>query len=210
MVFATPDRAFSAMRDLLDKSRGSKGSAELRGQNVPLPFVSLSEAGWEEYDGSRDTFGVIRKMWQTPDEKVAINVDWPTPVNIPYQLDFWCENERQMRQFRRQIWKLFKLNIAYVFVDFESPRWLGFEEPIDPGLRLLGNRKVALNISSWTDASNLEPGEGKRDIRGNLSMVLTAWLPRDFERVPICHSIKTELVEISSQTVLSSTEVTSE
>ncbi len=210
IVFATPDRAFSEMRDLLTllgPSRGSEGTATLRGQNVPLPFLSLSEAGFDEYDGSRDNFGVIRKMWQTPDEKVAINVDWPTPVTLPYQLDFWCENLRQMRQFRSQIRKLFKMQVAYVFVDFTSPRWLGFDEPIDPALRLLGDRKVALNISSWTDASNLEPAEGKRQIRGNLSMTLNAWLPRDFVRVPICHSIAVELREITSNELIGTSTV---
>ena len=69
---------------------------------------------------------------------------------------------------------------------------------------LLGNRKVALNITSWTDASNLEPGDEKRQIRGNLSMTVRAWLPRDFVRVPILHTIQTEILDISTQAALSS------
>lgn len=195
VIFSTPDRAFGDMRKLLDRSRGDEGTAKLRDGHIPLPFVSLSESGLEEYDGSRDNMGQIRGMFVNKELTRGVNVDWPTPVNLPYQLDFWCETRNQLRHFIESVRRLFKLEVTYLDVDFLSPRWtIDEDDVVPPEVRMLGKRQVALNKSAWTDASNLEPGEGFREIRASLAMVLNAWMARGFTEVPLVREIRTELV----------------
>lgn len=194
IIFSTPDRAFASMRKLLTAARGDTEAAEARDGNIPLPFVSLSESGLEEYDGKRDNMGQIRAMWVTPDLTRGVNVDWPTPVNLPYQLDFWCETRNQLRHFMELVRRLFKLEVTYVDVDFLSPRWTQVLDEVPRETRLLGRRQVALNKSQWTDASNLEPGDNLREIRASLAMVMTAWMARGFTEVPLAREIRTEVV----------------
>lgn len=182
------------MRTLLSVSRGKEGTAEKRGENIPLPFVSLSEAGLEEYDGSRDNYGVIRGHCVDQELRTGVNVDWPTPVNLPYQLDFWCETRGQLRHFIDSVRRLFKLQLTYVDVDFQSPRWSMDGDVIPPEVLMLGKRQVALNTTGWTDASNLEPGEGRREIRASLAMSLRAWMARGYTEVPLVREIRTEIV----------------
>jgi hypothetical protein len=196
IVFATPDRAFSEMRILLNRSRGDTGIALTKDQNIPLPFLSLSEAGLEEYDGTRDNAGTIRGYCVDEGLTKGLNVDFPTPVNLPFNLEFWCESKNQLRNFMRQIRRLFKLEVTYVEIDFTSSRWEFEGEPVPPEVILLGNRQVALKKSTWTDASNLEPGESKREIRASLALVLTAWMARGFTEVPLAREIRTELVSL--------------
>jgi hypothetical protein len=197
IIFATPDRAFSEMRALLDASQGTEGTAEVRDQNIPLPFLSLGEAGMEEYDGSRDNAAQIRGMYVNQELTRGVNVDWPTPVNLPYNLEFWCESRNQLRQFVRQIRRLFKLEVTYLDIDFTSPHWEFEGNPVPPEVLLLGKRQVALNKSTWTDASNLDPGEGKREIRASLALVLNAWMARGFTEVPLVREIRAEIVSLA-------------
>jgi hypothetical protein len=196
IVFATPDRAFSEMRALLSMSSGDEGTAELRDQNIPLPFVSLGEAGLEEYDGSRDNAGQIRGMYVNQELTKGVNVDWPTPENLPYNLEFWCESKNQLRHFMRQIRRLFKLEVTYLDIDFTSEHWEFEGDPVPPEVRMLGKRQVALNKSAWTDASNLDPGEKKREIRASLALVLNAWMARGFTEVSLVREIRTEIVSL--------------
>lgn len=200
VIWATPQRAFAEMERILVQGQGTKDAAERRGQQIPLPFISLSEAGLEEYDGSRDSYASIRGMFRKEGGRTALNVDWPTPENLPYQLDFWCETINQRRQFVRQIRKLFKLQIAYVLVDFTDPSLYGGVNEIDPESFLLGQRKVALNLSSWTDASNLEPGQTeKREIRFTLGMNMRAWMARSHEEVPVAQEIVTSFETFNNE-----------
>lgn len=183
------------MRTLLSAQRGTEEAAELRDQNIPLPFASLGEAGLEEYDGTRDNAGQIRGMYVDQELRNGVNVDWPTPVNLPYQLDFWCETRRQLRHFIDTIRRLFKLQVTYVDVDFQSPVWSrsGFELP--PEVLMLGKRQVALKVSTWTDASNLETEGERRKVRASVAMSLSAWMARGYTEVPLVREVR---VEVSS------------
>jgi hypothetical protein len=204
IVFATPDRAFADMRTLLDASRGTDGTAALRGQNIPLPFCSLSESGLEEYDGRRDNAGAIRAAYVNPQLTRGVTMDWPTPVNINYQLDFWCETLNQRRQFQDFVRRLFKLKVTYLEIDFASPRWaVNDTDAIPTEVKLLGRRQVALNMSTWTDASNLEPGDGNREIRASLAMTLNAWMARGYVEVPLVRSFTTEIRMLPDETLIS-------
>lgn len=181
------------MRTLLDASRGDDGTATRRDENIPLPFASLSEAGLEEYDGSRDNAGVIRGMYVDRELRKGVNVDWPTPVDLPYQLDVWCETRGQLRSIIRQVRRLFKLQLTYVEFNFQSPRWIEDGLEVPPEVLMLGRRQVALNTTGWTDASKLETQEERREIRASLSMVLKAWMARGYTEVPLVREIRTEI-----------------
>ncbi len=186
----------------MDESRGTGDVAKTRDGNVPLPFASLSEAGMEEYEGERDNAGVIRAAYVTPDLKYGYNVDWPTPVKLPYQLDLWCKTQHQAWYFRDLIRRLFKLQVTYVEVDFTSPLWTMLLEEVPDEVRFLGKRQVAMKSSSWTDASNLEPGDGFKDVRITLSLEVTAWMARGYTKVPLARRIVTQLRELDNGSLL--------
>jgi len=189
------------MRVILDASRGNTGNATKRGGNIPLPMASVS-AGTEEYDGSRDSIAVIRAMYVNQDITSGVNVDWPTPVNIPYRLDLWCETQAQMWHFQDLIRNLFKLQTTYVDIDFTSPKWKMDEDDIPTKVKLLGHRQVALIFRDMTDASNLESGADRRSLRISIGCTLTAWMPRGYTEVPLVRSISVQILELENEVLL--------
>jgi hypothetical protein len=201
VIVSTPSRAFADMRTLLEIQRGSDGTAQLRGQNIPLPFASLHE-GIEEYDGSRDNAGQIRGMYVDQELRRGVNVDWPTPVNLPFQLDIWCETQKQARTLRDLIRDYFKFQVAYLTVDFSSPQWAEDGDEIPLNVSLLGKRRVALKLTGWTDTSNLESDSGDKTVRSTLSMVMAAWMARGFTEVPLVREIRTDVVLASDGSVV--------
>lgn len=204
VIMSTPDRAFGTMSYLLSKARGDKDSALKRDQNIPLPFAALSMPSPEEYDGTRDNAGVIRAMYVNEELTESVNVDWPTPVKLNFQLDIWCETLRQQRHFYDEVRRYFKFQRTYIDIDFNSGEWEledGAEMPME--VKLLGKRQIPMKINNWTDASNLEPGDGNREIRMNLSMSLDAWMARGYTMVPLVRSFELELYDYTDNTLLS-------
>lgn len=204
LIFSTPQRAFADMEQLLDRSRGDSGTALNRDGNIPLPFCSMSLTGIEEYDGSRDNAGVIRGMYVKSDLSEGINVDWPTPVKLPYQIDFWCETQNQKFHFVDQVRRLFKLLVTYIEIDFASPFWDLQLERVPDETKVLGRRQVAINNSGWSDTSNLEPGDQLREIRATFSFEVNAWMARGFSVVPLARRIVTHIQENTDGEVLCS------
>lgn len=202
LVFASPERAFSEMETILDRSRGTGVVSQMRGGNIPLPFCSLSEVGSGEYDGTRDHAGTMRAAFVTSDLEFGYNVDWPTPIKLTYQLDFWCKTQNQSWFFRDLVRRFFKLQVSYVEIDFNSPVWTTQLKEVPDEVRFLGSRRIPIKVLSWANSSNLEPADGFRDIRVSFSYTADAWMARGYTKVPLVHTIRTELRELGSDALL--------
>lgn len=202
VVFASPDRAFSEMNSILDRSRGTGEISMMRGGTPPLPMVSISEAMPSEYDATRDNAGTMRAAYVTPDLNYGYSMDWPTPEKITYQVDFWAKTNHEMWYFRDQVRRWFKLGVTYFEIDFNDPIWTTQFEEIPNEVRFLGKRVIPMKQISWTNTSNLEPAEGFKDIRFSLTYSIDAWMARGYTKVPLVHTFTTEVREVSSDTLL--------
>lgn len=187
-VFAAPERAFGQLAKVLNKrKRGVKGSAYTQ-KTIPLPFMSLSRLTDRQDFERRWHKGRIRKLQaldgsgarmpvpkfelpgDTVEETVASGFNaweqqrFPSPVIIPYQLDAWAKELRDLDLiYKHIVTSMTSGDLAYLEVKHPAPwNWL-----------LRGFRWTGM-----TNNSDLEvPGDGsERALRYTFTFEVEAWI----------------------------------
>jgi len=160
-VFATPDRAFATLKDLLKKKYGDR-SEKVR--LMPYPVASIARVGHaldqERFLPQSRTY---RGRVYSADQKVSYNAPYPLPWDMTYQIDFWAKNRDTMNAFGLFV-QTESTPLGRLMVDF-SPVWLPWGEKI-----------VTFDLREITDNSQLEPDEEDRVLRLSATMVLHGWV----------------------------------
>jgi len=210
-VFAAPERAFGQLAKVLNKR--NVANQTYTEKTVPLPFMSLSrlqdrgdlERRWHQ--------GRIRKLQAVnssgmrlplplgtlpsgTDEEISAQVDgwegalFPTPVIIPYQLDAWARNLRDLDLIYKQVLGAMDLgDMAYLTIKHPEP-WGYMYRPI-----------------RWTGISNnsdLEvPGDGsERSLRYTLTFEIEAYIMKPTEIVKAVKSAQVAVSELDTDELL--------
>lgn len=210
-VFAAPERAFGQLSKVLNK-RNVNGT-QYTEKTVPLPFMSLTRLQDRGDLERRWHKGRIRKL-QAVDrngERLPLSLgeaptgtdaeisaklngwegtDFPTPVIIPYQLDAWARNLRDLDLIYKQVLGGMSLgDLAYAIVKHPEP-WGYMYRPF-----------------RWTGISNnsdLEvPGDGsERSLRYTLTFEFEAYIMKPTSTVKAVKSLQLETRELETDELL--------
>lgn len=200
-VFAAPERAFGQLVKVLNK-RNVSGSRYTQA-TIPYPFMSLSrltdrmdvERRWHkgriaklqavDKNGQRLPLPLGTKPSGT-DAEVSAQMngwegsDFPTPVIIPYQLDAWARNLRDLDLVYKQLLGGLSLgDLDYLKVKHPEP-W---------GVRYQGFR-----LSGMTNNSDLEvPGDGsERTLRYTFTFEVEAYIMKPTDIVKAVKSAQVD------------------
>lgn len=162
LVFATPDRAWSTMRQKFAKN--VETDREFR---VPLPFLSLQQIGDAQYDPRRYLYHKIRYRrvaMDTDDFKTCLSHSHPLPFTFQYSAELWVKTRYEARvacaQFA-QLWH--EGGMLYRKVDHGYP---------------MGVKYVPWFLDSGpTDNTNLEAADQERSLRWTFTVRVEGWLP---------------------------------
>lgn len=175
VVFATPDRAFSAM-NLLLKTRGYT-TTDLTPKSIPLPFISVTSNSIQ-FDPSRFHGPVTMEIGKSDDNRSVYTTKFPIPYDIGYRVEFWAKNEDTLN--------IFKLWMATGYS-------VGFENFIDVDLSNIWpfwkRRIVAVRNDGMRFSGNYEPEEGHRVLRAVADMSVNAWIISDIKETKSVHKI---------------------
>lgn len=157
LMVGTPDRAFAEYHTPTRLAPDGR---------PPLPRAAITIEDPEE-DPERFNPNTIRKLGWTSDGQGLKRANYPTPVRLPYTLNFWSEYKREMNLYMQQILQLFRFQYIYIPVDIDSIA----PEP------LFGTKDIGIFIdSAINNTGDLEPGNKERIMRRTVNIHMKAWL----------------------------------
>lgn len=180
-VLATPKRAFSSMENVLvrkgwlDPTNPGSGSGTTETtrksyQRVPLPFCSIAVSA-PQPDPLRDSVARFRGMNASITNLTSQQHEYPIPINISMQLDFWVK--KKFTEIYIREWILSNLNRRGTFFN----EFFLTVTPLDhENNAVWGNKLIPVIIDSIDDASDLEPSDSDRLLRTVVNITLKAWL----------------------------------
>jgi len=181
LVFATPDRAFAEMADLL--KRQDKNYAANSHSKVPLPFASLARTG-EQFDVSRWNAAELRLLKLVLDaDDLPAPIDvydpkagdtrfralHPLPWKFTYQIDVWSRNIMTSNLIQQWMMMSGAQHATYFYriADFT------------PVHKVYGQKWIRVEIDRYSDSSELEPGDNRqRMVRFTVNLTVDAWIWR--------------------------------
>lgn len=175
-VMASPQRAFSAMRDVLVTQNKLPEDATL--DMIPLPFISIQRGSpalnlkyW-----SRANMRNLR--FTDSSKKYTQQAHFPQPFLLPYTIEVWSKLVQSDAELFDRLMLTFASSMAYMMVTHKEP-W--------------GDRFTAIHLDSIDNNSKLEGGElDEREIRHTFNVTVEAWLFFDPEEVPTAHKFITQ------------------
>jgi len=176
-VMASPQRAFSTMRNVLIKQGKLTKDATL--DMVPLPFISIQRGDpslnlkyW-----SRAKFRNMR--FTDSSKKFTETAHFPQPFHLPYSIEVWSKYVQSDAELFERFMLTFASSYAYMLVKHREP-W--------------GHRFTGIHLDSITNNSKLEGGDlDEREIRHTFRATVEAWLFFDPEEVPTAHKFINQL-----------------
>lgn len=177
-VITTPERAFAEMQNLL-VAKGwmdeSLKSDDFR--NVPLPFASIYRMGPIPRMNQMMVPGRFKRLYRDH-EGNWMGADYPTPYDIPYDIQFWC----MKRYTEVHIWEWLTSRAGrrgaggsefYLHVDHE--KWPHENHPNK--VCIYGTQLHSVHFDALTDITDLEPMEmAPRYVRFSLLLTVRAWM----------------------------------
>lgn len=177
--WATPQRAFATMENLLvrkglielgtpPEDESTKAGNLLNGK-IPSPFASIT-FGDPVPDPARSFppafWFLFSDDFQTYEKHYA-----PRPYNIPYSIDFWFKKVYTKQHILEWILPQFgmpggALNEMFLTITFAAGQ---------PGSGW-GTKLIPITLDAIVDNSDLEPGEGDRNLRITATFTAKAWL----------------------------------
>jgi hypothetical protein len=196
MVFATPERAFGQMAQFLSK----RFDRHYDRKSIPLPFNSIQrlDATFDVPDRWRlarvrhaqalaQNDEPVGEKHEYPDDKCVIfswrGYAWPTPTRLPYQLDVWGRNLRDLDLITQQVILLF---------DFGDETWLRVKHPEPFGWRI-----CPVTLERVSNNSQLEVQDGEqRSLRRTIAFRIDGWIPKPATDVKSVRRVDVEFEEM--------------
>jgi len=184
-VMASPQRAFSTMREVLNAKRPEpEGGIDL----IPLPFISFSRGSLQS-DLRIWSRSKMRDMGFTDEsKKYACQFTHPQSFKIPYTIEIWSKYKQTDAMLMDLVLRQFRSNYAY-----------GMARHFDPW----GEKVVPIHYDGLDDNSELEGGtDTEVTTRHTLNVTIDALLLFGTEEVPAVHTITVTYCEGTDEMAL--------
>jgi len=196
VVFATPERAFGQMAKTLAKRWGRQVDVK----SIPLPFISMQrlDANFDVPERWRharmrkaQALGIngerVAPRYTWPENHCDIfaweGFEWPTPTQLPYQIDVWARNLFDLDLISQQVIRAFNMG---------DEVWLGVKHE-DP----FGWRIVPVTLTQMSNNSQLEAQDGEeRQLRRTIGIRMDGWVPRLSTTVKAVRRIDIQIADI--------------
>lgn len=196
IVFAGPDRAHQEIRRIMaEREKREPGIAITEQANedrpVPVPFVSLYITP-PKFDAPRfnpHRF-VIDKDIKSGTAKVVRHMH---PVQATVQADLWCGSaggDLIAMSLEPQIELAFFGGHRSLPLDWADKRWFKPPFNVSEHVAWMGKSAVVLYTEGWEDTSDLETGEGPKEVRRTWRGRLDAYVPFRPEEARIVRSVE--------------------
>lgn len=208
IVFAGPDRAHQEMRRIMaERERSHDGISQTEQANedraVPVPFMSLLIAP-PKYDPVRfnpHRF-VIERNITTGTAKVA---RYMHPTTSDVQVDLWCGSagaDLIAMSLEPQIELEFFGGKRALHLDWSDKRWYRPPFNVSEHAKWLGKTSVVLYSQGWEDTSDLETGDGPKEVRRTWRGRLDAYVPFRPEEARIVRTVPLQIIAPDTGEVL--------
>jgi hypothetical protein len=208
IVFAGPDRAHQEMRRIMaerEQQRAGISQTEQANEDrpVPVPFMSLHITS-PKFDPPRfnpHRF-VIERNITTGTAKVARHM---RPTTSDVQVDLWCGSaggDLMAMSIEPQIELSFYADHRALHIDWSDPRWYRPPFNISEHVKWLGRTSVVLYTQGWEDTSDLETGDGPKEVRRTWRGRLDAYVPFRPEESRIVRTVPLEIIEPDTGEIL--------
>lgn len=175
VVFSSPMRAFSTLRTQLSESGiaiiNPPDDAQLEYSDMPLPYVSFWR-GDPKFGVRRNQNFPVRNIGfiSSSGQRRTGSMRYPTPVNIPYQVEIWCKSISTQGYLVQKMMEQFWTHLAYWSV--QTPY----------GTRVI----MPIKMNGMTDTSELEAGSEARDriLRYTFNLEVEGKMFHDIKEVP--------------------------
>jgi len=208
-VFADPDRAHTeAAKVFKSRMQGTLTKQQIEDGPVPVPFMSI----WRtepQYDAQRDSRGWTGKFSVDKVSGTALRMRFPRPMTSDIHVDLWCgeggHGIAESVQFQLEL--LFPNESVYLPIDWTLERW--YRPPFDvvKHARHYGKTRGHLVTSGWIDNTSIERAQGSKEVRRTWSGRYEFYMPYRPEESRIVRDITIDIVEESSQAVLTTLNV---
>jgi len=164
-----------------------RGSDELNQGKLTVPRISLSRGDYV-LDSRRFNPNIIRRLGRpTATHDGLSNLrqgQYPAPISIPYQIDFWCEFVRDMNFWIQKFLFQFAYSYKYLQINVDTV-WT------DKKFCIFSEGGLANN-------SDLDLTDTPREIRYTASLRADAWIyDQSFAEVPVVKRIELETYDDS-------------
>jgi len=208
IVFAGPDRAHQEMRRIMaERERARDGIAQTEQANedraVPVPFMSLLITP-PKYDPARfnpHRF-VIERNLTTGTAKVT---RYMRPVTSDVQVDLWCGSaggDLIAQSIEPQVEMGFFAEHRALHLDWSDKKWYRPPFNVSEHASWLGKTSVNLYAQGWEDTSDLETGDGAKEVRRSWRGRLDAYVPFRPEEARIVRTVPLEIIEPDTGEIL--------
>lgn len=184
VVFASPDRAF-AEKTRLDKRRaqgkvpGKETEQEIEDRPSSVPFMSVHMPP-PKFDPSRFNPNTVRGFAKDIQAGTAKVMRWPRPVVSDVQVDLWCGSAGGYEiaySIEGQLDLHFVAESVYLPVDWTLDKWYRPPFNVLEHAKVLGQTRIRLITDGWQDNTDLETGEGAKEVRHTWTGKLEAYIP---------------------------------
>lgn len=184
-VMASPQRAFSTMRDVLIKQGKLTKDATL--DMVPLPFISI-QRGDPALNLKYWSRARLRNMRFTDSSKRFTETSqFPQPYLLPYSIEVWSKYVQSDAELFDRLQFTFASSMAYMGVTHRDP-W--------------NHRFTAIHLDSISNNSKLEGGTmDERDVRHTYRVSVEAWLFFTPTEVPTALKFSTQFYSYGGKDV---------
>ena len=208
IVFAGPDRAHQEMRRIMaERERERAGIAQTEQADedrpVPVPFMSLYITP-PKFDAPRfnpHRF-VIERNLTTGTAQVSRHM---RPVVSDVQVDLWCGSaggELMAMSIEPQIEMQFFADHRAIHLDWADKRWFRPPFNVSEHVQWLGKTSIVLYTQGWEDTSDLEAGDGAKEIRRTWRGRIDAYVPFRPEEARIVRTVPLDIIEPDTGEVL--------
>lgn len=166
VVYATPDRAFAQVFNLINVIRMDLGLSplpeDIQRRYFALPMISYVMSA---LDAKREWFSLGMKAFAVLDEQNALVYLYPAPYNITYTVTIWSRTHEVLYRLIERFILQFRHNTMYFEVDFT------------PLHEKLGKKLISIEMTGSAERSELEPGDKKdRVLRYDIDIRVHAYL----------------------------------
>lgn len=177
VVFAGPDRAHEEIRRMM-KRRGAGPDRQQADRAGYVPFMSLWIAPPKFHSQRFSPASVPFLINQETGN--ALKARFPRPVQTEVQVDLWCGSaggHAMAQLIESQVEMRFLAENILLPVDWGQAKW--YREPynVSEHARYFGKTKLNLITEGWSDTSDLEAGEGPKEVRRTWSGRMEALIP---------------------------------
>ena len=196
LVFAGPDRAHVEMTKIMRRRlQGKKTNQQIEDSPNPRPFMSLYFTA-PTYDAARSSLHTFRGFNVDKVNGNALTMRYPRPVTSDVQLDLWCGDAGHIisQSIQGQLHMMFMSDSVYLPIDWNQAKWYKPPFNVLEHARVLGRTRVRLSWEGgWSDSSNLEVGDGPKDVRCTWSGRVEAYLPYRPEEARLLRDLRVEV-----------------